>query len=721
MISQKIRSGLSDQYARELSNEDDKTQALKAKKKKSKKNKAKKKQESLKAETNLNSEVPNTEISSLNTQNGEDPKRTTIVEEEKKQEQIKIVSNSTLQPSNQTQDIIDHNTKINHEKEIGSVCFSLAQKLIADAIKMADDSVNDKDLSDKPSITSASVGTQVASKKNPKKKKKGKKNISQNQAETDVSNNSSTKPENKDNLTSEEIVSTPTNENDQNNEEVEVDEDLELLKLENKKLDKNRKKKQRKRLNKSKETGKPDSEERSKQNENTHLRSTSPRTQTSRDSMAENSSQENNNVVNTLWEMTTADNMSMKTSSQHEVNSDESERVNWDKLSCSTPSPTPSDMSNDENNQGKLTSEVINDLAIRLKRTLEGLEKHKDPISGNKNLLESKRRRTRTPNFQNDDSETTQKKTLSKFHHSTTTQSHSNERTQQHSHLESQYKSNSRDESKFQPQTPSQISQMEDGFIEVKPNKKKNQKAAPTEYSMYESRRGGHTEAPYNHKSRKTGCENHLKEQKTYRQAPVKTVVSTSVKESETKNEVQKTNKVIEAPQAKHSAPLTWSTSETIHKTFSDNSIKISPNEKVCHLEKSSESFNSENMAHDGSMQSVSQSITRANSGFNGEDSQRLETIARTPSNDSTTKTKKPLKLNPKTTPLSLKTVELDIEGLSQASLYNFVGKMFEAKLQEDIIEYVSNITQESNNMMVYRIVAFERLKFIVTNSFPST
>jgi len=70
--------------------------------------------------------------------------------------------------------------------------------------------------------------------------------------------------------------------------------------------------------------------------------------------------------------------------------------------------------------------------------------------------------------------------------------------------------------------------------------------------------------------------------------------------------------------------------------------------------------------------------------------------------------------------PLSLTSPSLDLETIRIAKTKEFAHEFFDKKFESDIYKHVVKLTDEANKMMVYRILAYNRLDYCIKHIFPS-
>ena len=617
---------------------------------------------------------------------------------------------STIDNEPSTKRMLDFEN-IPEEIAMSKMCIYLAQELVSKALELADAHFQDSSYAE--ILTSSKVdSTKKKSLKKKKNKKKESKNSSpfhNNQGDANFRNDEDKSGENnnieqckaEEDECSQNVVSSV---NDQESSFFEIDFDLNgTAQKDPKKTARNRKKKQRKKLNKltqSQEATNTDAEINYNLNE-------MPRffinNQSSRDSLTKRTPQESSHLISTPWDRTTSASISGRTNSNYDLNtSNPHSQFNLDKLSCSTPSPTPSDMSEEQKNRNTTNSKVINNLSAKLKQSLERLEKnpsglHRDSFS----------RGTNEPALCATNLKGSNKSTSNQILHKNSTLLNSNNKFHDRPDAcsEKQKLCSPMDQSTIQ----SQITELQDdGFIEIKANKKKIQKP---ENMFCNSRRRKESSTSDNWTSKN--------EKMSRRNRHEKNDVKKNLMKPEISEAVLPTfsNKNALSNQKNTSLPRTHKKPAT---TLSSRIERPKQATADCH-QKGVRNLIINTHTHGEKALSISQTPKRDN--FNKINSHVPKSdntsTTGTPAGTSETKIKKSLKLNPKTTPLTF-TSEADIETLTKASLTGFVNKMFESKLQEDIIEFVSKLTQESNNMMGYRITAFERLKFVIITAFKS-
>jgi len=69
---------------------------------------------------------------------------------------------------------------------------------------------------------------------------------------------------------------------------------------------------------------------------------------------------------------------------------------------------------------------------------------------------------------------------------------------------------------------------------------------------------------------------------------------------------------------------------------------------------------------------------------------------------------------------LSLKSPSLDMETIRIAKTKEFAHEFFDKKFENDIYKHVVKLTDAANKMMVYRILAYNRLDYCIKHMFPS-
>ncbi len=71
--------------------------------------------------------------------------------------------------------------------------------------------------------------------------------------------------------------------------------------------------------------------------------------------------------------------------------------------------------------------------------------------------------------------------------------------------------------------------------------------------------------------------------------------------------------------------------------------------------------------------------------------------------------------------PLSLTSPSLDPETIRIAKVKEYANEFFNKKFKNDIFKHVSDLTEGSNTIMKYRILAYQRLDYCIAKLFPST
>lgn len=469
------------------------------------------------------------------------------------------------------------------------------------------------------------------------------------------------------------------------------DNELVFLESQNKKTDRNRKKKQKKRLNKLGQ--KLQSEK--KDFESVQSQDDLEKSSTCKDCNAA--------AAETLWDQTTTDNTS--------VNRDNS-RVESEKHALSTPSPSSSDISGDHHSR-KLSGNIINDLTQKLGKTIEKQNK-KSGAANSKNSKEEKK---------SSKSEVAEEKGSFK------------KPVAEVSNIESAKKSTEQKVSQQTtaiPQLKTELKPMEqnfEDFIEVKPNKKKAQKpAGNTEHP----KRGHRGDGP-SHKSDRTGGGPHRKEEKNHKQSDITTTkqsvtstthskgqeASTEVKKNRLEKLITSYNSIIERNSTPESTIV--HKSKTVVESDSQGSTDFETPKKqpTEHKHEAAKPIVKDEIVRPNSVPMVSENLTLSRDSSDNFDKESCHSesssLNQTPSRGSETKGKKCLRLNPKKTPLAIQNADIE-----SVTISNFVNKLFEMKLEEDIFNYVYRATKESNKMMGYRIAIFDRLSFVITKSFPS-
>ena len=70
--------------------------------------------------------------------------------------------------------------------------------------------------------------------------------------------------------------------------------------------------------------------------------------------------------------------------------------------------------------------------------------------------------------------------------------------------------------------------------------------------------------------------------------------------------------------------------------------------------------------------------------------------------------------------PLSLKSPSIDLEVLSNSQIKQNIENLFMKKLENDIVDHVAQLTEDSNKIMQYRVISYKRLECLVENCFSS-
>jgi len=68
--------------------------------------------------------------------------------------------------------------------------------------------------------------------------------------------------------------------------------------------------------------------------------------------------------------------------------------------------------------------------------------------------------------------------------------------------------------------------------------------------------------------------------------------------------------------------------------------------------------------------------------------------------------------------PLSLKSPSLDTDVVKIAKVKMFTKEFFDKKFEKDIFDHVANLTEESNKVMPYRILAHSRIDYVIKQMF---
>lgn len=414
-----------------------------------------------------------------------------------------------------------------------------------------------------------------------------------------------------------------------------------------------------------------------------------------------------------IWEMTTTDDTSVRT---HSRNDQEPSNEN-EKCSCLTPTATPGDMSDgeEEGDRGKLSANV---LTRKLKRTLEQSERRtqneeqKSSFHERATMIEAE---TKLSNKSQDSCEST----LNHIFHDWTNASrakHNNPAVNlslnNFSVNTCQYSStveHSQKASETSKELTSKSDELE-GFIEVKPSRKKAPKPSKKESKDGQNRR------------------------KQIEGASTKQDKSDTSKRKRFQSEFMGSQK---GDAASESKPLNEATAKTTKPLKKENN----------ELNKSSTSAKDILVrANSGqSSQHVSKAITRASADTESENKQKLavsknqeppgnnrnnnievkcvretEGMGESSSSNSGKKIRKPLRLNPKASPITLTMDPVEIENINKANLERAISTLFQEKVNQDIIRYVEKVTKEANEIMTYRIIAFDRLSYVISNSFKS-
>jgi len=73
-----------------------------------------------------------------------------------------------------------------------------------------------------------------------------------------------------------------------------------------------------------------------------------------------------------------------------------------------------------------------------------------------------------------------------------------------------------------------------------------------------------------------------------------------------------------------------------------------------------------------------------------------------------------------KSHPLSISSPSIDIDSLKIMKVKHLAEEFFEKKFKKDIYSHVAKVTEDSNKMMAYRILAYKRIEYCLKKIFPS-
>ena len=327
---------------------------------------------------------------------------------------------------------------------------------------------------------------------------------------------------------------------------------------------------------------------------------------------------------------------------------------------CLTPTPTLSDLSEDERYREVLNSDSIYMLITKLNQTIQfnedkvGIKSPEDSLSNSMCVL-------------------------SKSNPAPITKSDANEG----------FKKSDTRESKQPQETPEN-----DGFIEVKPNKKKNQKEPKKE----ESGRFHRNHRERQEKVAKQQTQNEGNRQYQSRNSDQAKPTGLNREGTESKSaityELKKTstnNTVSE--KSKANASSSGAESKKIDLKISKNEsmpVESQESNKLSALE-SQLALKHEHSAPCGNDQSAASTGVRI---------------------------RKPLRLNPKAIPLSFSV--LSPEEILRQHIQKIVDQLYFEKLEQDIFYSVKKVTKESNEIMHLRKIAYERINYVITHCFES-